>query len=291
MLKRFATARRSAPRPQPALTPEQHRFFFENGYLVLPRFVTDEEVGFVLDAVERAWADRSIYNNLTISAYTGTSRYIETYLRNVDPSARSERYKLNHLYLYDARVLALLLSDKIQSVLSALLDGAPLLFNGLNMDIGSEQRLHFDTFYMAPRTPDKMVVTWIPLEDIHPDSGPLVYYPKSHRIPPYRFSHGQIWAVDAEMPAFDAYIEPELASRGLKQEAFCPRKGDLFIWHAQLYHGGSPIRDPRRTRRSMVNHFWRSQDYPADWQDEAAPGRWVLRRDRMFVASNFAPLV
>jgi ectoine hydroxylase-related dioxygenase (phytanoyl-CoA dioxygenase family) len=270
-----------------ATGPEQERFFFENGYLIVPAFLTDAEVGAVLDACERAWLDRSIYNNLTISAYNGTERYIETYLRNVDQSARSERYKLNHLYLYDARVLNLLLSDKLQDLLSGLLRGAPLLFNGLNMEAGTEQRLHFDTFYMAPRKRDKMVVTWIALEDVHPDSGPLVYYPRSHRIPPYRFSHGGLWALDAEMGAFDEYIGKELALRGLEPQTFCPRKGDLFVWHAQLYHGGSPIRARGLTRRSMVNHFWRAEDYPADWAYEALPGRYVLRTDRMFVAPHF----
>ena len=285
---RAATAR-SAPSRQ-TLSRDEVKFFFENGYLVLRNLISDAEVDAVLDAVERAWADKSIYNNLTVSAYTGTERYAETYVRNVDPIARRERCKLNHLYLYDPRVMNLLLSDKIQDRLATLLDGAPLLFNALNMDIGTEQRLHFDTFYMAPRTPEKMVVTWIALEDIHPDSGPLTYYPKSHLIPPYRFSHGELWALDAEMPAFDAYIDRELAARGLQPAHFCPRKGDMFIWHAQLYHGGSPIADKQRSRRSMVSHFWRAQDYPADWSYQALPGRYVLKTDRMFVATNFSPV-
>src|SRR4029079_10272685 len=119
-----------------------------------------------------------------------------------------------------------------------LLEGNPLLFNGLNMSHGTEQRMHIDTFYMPPRTFGKMVATWIALEDIHPDSGPLNYYPKSNQIPAYRFSHGDIWAVASEMPKFDEYIDREIAERGLKPEGFSPKKGDMFIWHAQLYHGG-----------------------------------------------------
>ena len=197
-------------------------------------------------------------------------------------------YKLNHLYLYDHRVLSLLLSDKLQTVLARLLDGAPLLFNGLSVEKGTEQRLHFDTFYMAPRTPNKMVVTWMALEDVRPDSEPLTYVPKSHLIPPYRFSHGGIWAVQEEMAAFDKYIGPALEARGLKPEQVCPRKGDLLIWHGQLYHGGGRIENPGSTRRSMVNHFWRMEDYPRDWAYEARPGGYVLRTEHMFVAANFA---
>jgi phytanoyl-CoA hydroxylase len=271
---------------QGVLSREERSFFFENGYLVLPKLFTDSEVTAITAAVDRAWADRSIYNNLTISAYTGTANYIETYLRNVDPGARQQQHKLNHLYLYDPRVLDLIYADKLQSVLAALLEGTPLLFNGLNMEHGTEQRMHIDTFYMPPRTFGKMVATWLALEDIHPDSGPLSYYPESNKIPAYKFSHGGIWAAPDEMPAFDRYYDQELQARGLKPEGFCPKKGDVFIWHAQLYHGGGKINNRVLTRRSMVNHFWTREDYP-EAAIEIRPGKFMLRNDRMFVASNF----
>ena len=280
----------AAPSAPPArrtlLSEEQRSSFFENGYLVLPKLFSDEEVAAVNGAVDRAWSDRSIYNNLTVSAFTGTANYIETYVRNVDPAARDSQHKLNHLYLYDPRVLDLLYSDKLHGVLAELLDAPPLLFNGLNMVHGTEQRMHIDTFYMPPKTFGKMVATWLALEDIHPDSGPLSYYPKSNQIPAYKFSHGGIWAIQDEMPAFDAYYDQELANRGLKQEGFCPKKGDVFIWHAQLYHGGGKINNRALTRRSMVNHFWTLDDY-RDGAVEVRPGKFMLRNDRMFVAPNF----
>lgn len=282
----FARSQSKLPTPQRALTEEQVSSFSENGYLVLPKLFTDEEVAAIQSAVDRAWADRSIYNNLTISAYTGTANYVETYLRKVDPAARQAQHKLNHLYLYDPRVLDLILADKLHAVLSELLQGEPLLFNGLNMEHGTEQRMHIDTFYMPPRTFGKMAATWLALEDIHPDSGPLCYYPRSNQIPPYKFSHGEIWAVPEEMAAFDAYYDRELAKRGLQAEQFYPKKGDVFIWHAQLYHGGGKIKNRALTRRSMVNHFWTYDDY-RDGAVEARPGKFILRKDRMFVASNF----
>jgi phytanoyl-CoA hydroxylase len=291
-MRLFTRSEKQAPsQPEPtrlksAVSADQLSSFFENGYLVLPKLFTDEEVEAVKAAVDRAWTDRSIYNNLTVSAFTGTARYIETYLRNVDPEARQFQHKLNHLYLYDPRVLDLLFEDKLHRVLAELLQATPLLFNGLNMEHGTEQRMHIDTFYMPPRTFGKMVATWLALEDIHPDSGPLSYYPKSNQIPAYKFSHGEIWAVQDEMPAFDAYYDKELAARGLQQESFSPQKGDVFIWHAQLYHGGGKINNRALTRRSMVNHFWTREDYP-EGAIEVRPGKYMLRQDRMFVAGNF----
>jgi hypothetical protein len=41
---------------------------------------------------------------------------------------------------------------------------------------------------------------------------------------------------------------------------FQARKGDVFIWNAQLLHGGSAIAQPGRTRRSVVFHYFSESD-------------------------------
>jgi Phytanoyl-CoA dioxygenase (PhyH) len=238
-------------------------------------------------AVDRAWTDRSIYNPLTISAYTGTDRYTETYIREVGRDARAGGYKLNHLYLYDQTVLELLLGDKVQTIVRQLIDGTPLLFNGLNMERGTEQPYHFDTLYMPPRTEGKMVVLWFALEDIPLEAGALQYYPRSHRIRPFLFSNGGISAVIDEMPAFDRYIEAQIAERSLESTRFAAKAGDVFVWHAQLYHGGSPIEDQKLTRRSMVAHYWRCEDLEPEQVWEARPGRFVLDPRWMCEPSKF----
>src|SRR5262249_3678387 len=84
--------RRPSSAERAALTDAQVKSFFANGYLILPQFFTDVEVGLVNAAVDRAWSDRSIYNNLTISAYTGTSKYTESYIRKIDPVARKYQH-------------------------------------------------------------------------------------------------------------------------------------------------------------------------------------------------------
>jgi phytanoyl-CoA hydroxylase len=263
------------------------KFFKENGYLILPGFFTQDEIDLINLAVDSVWNDKSIYNPLTISAYTGTAKYVETYIRKVSSEARKHSYKLNHLYLSRPDVLKIISKTDFCQVLTKLLGGAPLLFNGLNMEYGTEQRLHFDTFYMPPPKEGAMVASWIALEDIHPDSGPLRYVPGSHLIPPYRFSHGAIYAVESEMYMFDEYISGEIKRRGLREEVITPRKGDVFIWHAQLYHGGTLIKDPRKSRRSMVNHFWRSEDYPNEKQVKVSEMLYMMLPGNMCIAPNF----
>ena len=43
--------------------------------------------------------------------------------------------------------------------------------------------------------------------------------------------------------------------RGLETKTFMAKKGDVLIWHADLMHGGAPIQDLERTRKSLVAHF------------------------------------
>ena len=43
--------------------------------------------------------------------------------------------------------------------------------------------------------------------------------------------------------------------RGLETKTFVARKGDVLIWHGELMHGGVPIQDPTRTRKSLIAHL------------------------------------
>ncbi len=275
----------------PVISIADREHFFGEGFLVVPQLASADDVEVVNQAIDRVWDDESIYNPITISAYTNTSSYTETYIRNVGPDARLSDYKINHLYLYDNRVLDLLLSDKIQAVVSDLIGGTPLLFNGLNLERGSQQRFHFDTLYMPPRSADRMVVLWFALEDVREGSGELQYYPRSHLIRPFLFSHGGLSYVADEMGAFDRYMESQLAEGKLESQKFRCDKGDVFIWHSQLYHGGSAIEEESLTRKSMVAHYWRAEDMTPDECLEVRPGRYILDPRYMCVANNFTPML
>ena len=87
---------------------------------------------------------------------------------------------------------------------------------------------------------------WIAFEDIHPDSGPLVYYPGSHKLP-YVFSKDVgLGEFDLKREGYgpyhqkyEPYIQDLIAKHHLEPHYFHARKGDTLIWHANLLHGGS----------------------------------------------------
>ncbi len=243
------------------------------GFLVLRGFFSEEEVDSVNEYVERLWESRRECEDPIVLDYRiSTNREGRCILRDSPEGVRRTPYKLNDLYLPSPTVRSLSTSPRLMAILSTLLGGEAMAINTLNFERGSQQAYHFDTFYMPAPVKDKMLATWIALEDIEPSTGPLGYYPGSNHIDPFRFSHGNLWAVEPEMSDVASYLQEELAAHKLKETTFVPRKGDVFIWHSQLLHGGAPIRDLSQTRRSLVTHYFRVEEFDLETRADRDPG-------------------
>jgi phytanoyl-CoA dioxygenase PhyH len=243
------------------------------GFIVLKSFFPADRVQPLNELVDRLWNDRRRKDNpLVIDVFDGMPEGRRIFFKNSPDESRAYPYKLNDLYLEYAQVRELVLDARLTRVLHDLLGGAPMVCNTLNFEWGPQQKDHFDTFYMPPREPNRMVAAWIALEDVSPDAGPLRYYPGSHKIPPFLFSHGKTDAIPSELPNFQKYIEDELERRGLRPAMYVAQTGDVLVWHAQLLHGSYPIQDSHRTRKTLVAHYFRAQDYYHRF--------WRLRRVR-----------
>lgn len=261
--KIFSTlaGQRGKSRPARALTAEQRAHWDANGFLVLPGFLTPDEVAQIRAAVDAEWGNRA-GNDHEIDMLTGPQAGRALKLHEAPEEARREAYKLNNLFGRRPAIRKVALSARLRPLLADLLDGEPLICNSLNFERGSQQEFHIDSWYMPPPVEGGMVAAWFAIDDVDATNGPLAYYPGSHRIPPYRFSHGRLNEIPAEKPQCRAYLEREIAARGLRDTEFHAKSGDIFIWHGQLLHAGRPIRDMSRTRASMVIHYWRERDLP-----------------------------
>jgi ectoine hydroxylase-related dioxygenase (phytanoyl-CoA dioxygenase family) len=150
---------------------------------------------------------------------------------------------------------------RLQPLVAALLGHETSLFQSINFLTGSEQRTHSDSIHMSTFPLGGMAAAWVALEDITPDNGPLHYYPGSHKLPYYLnadyANEGSTWLTgDKEYTEYEAYIARRIAEAGIEKQIFLARKGDVFIWHANLMHGGEPHRDKALTRKSMVFHYF-----------------------------------
>ena len=249
-----------------------------DGYVLLRNFFSPQQVQNINELVDSLWQSRST-SPLVIDTFLGTPQSRRVQFSSVGDEVRQRPYKLNDLYLEHDEVRQLVLDRKLNAILKQLLNGTPLAFNTLNFEYGSGQDDHLDTFYMPPKKPGGMVASWIALEPIELEAGPLRYYPGSHRIKPWVFSTGKPNVVPAELPAFYDYMYKEMEQLNIKPHVLTAQPGDVFIWHSRLFHGGEAIKNPQLTRRSLVTHYFRRNEYRhVFWRLKRLSGAYYYQR-------------
>lgn len=264
------------PAVAPVLTAQQRRQWDDHGFLVLPGFFEPDVADGLVADEEAFWQGSRKAPSRVVIDLIGTSN-ARVHLHDAPIEAQATRYKLNDLYLESECVRRAVLDPQLVAIVTELLGGAPLLCNTLTLKFGSEQDFHTDSLYMTPPTDLQLAASWIALEDVSPDAGPLRYFPGSHKIEPYRFSTGRMTAVDAEMEDYADYMSGQVRKLGLAEARFCPKKGDVFLWHSQLFHGGAPIENRDRTRRSLVAHYFRASDFLRRKVRVGSGGYWMNR--------------
>lgn len=220
-----------------ALTPASQASllsFYDQGYAVLSGFLSPGEVERINSELAGLMASQQLdfkYRNKVMFAFRRSAR-----IRAAGEGA-------------------------LRELISGLLGFPATLFQSINFLTGSEQHTHSDSIHMSTYPLGGMLAAWVALEDITPDNGPLHYYPGSHQLPYYLNSdyhnEGSRWLIgDKDYAEYEAFIEGKVRELGLRKQIFLARKGDVFIWHANLLHGGEPHRNKAMTRKSMVFHYF-----------------------------------
>ena len=178
--------------------------------------------------------------------------------------------KINHLHCYSRAAALLSLTFEVCDFLHHVFQAPPAALQSLTFWRGSEQRTHVDYPYVnAQRRLPFLAAAWIALEDVNPDAGPLGYYPGGHRVSATGFFD---WGSDSIIHSekstrtpmeFADYLGRAMAKSGIARQEFCPKRGDVFIWHGNLPHEGTPVRDQSLTRKSYVTHYTALPDFPS----------------------------
>jgi ectoine hydroxylase len=150
---------------------------------------------------------------------------------------------------------------KLKEFLSFALGKPTIPFQTISFLKGSRQKTHSDFIHMTTEPVGYLAATWLALEDIHAGSGPLHYYPGSQKLP---YILGEDFDHDSNSMAigedlygnYEKKIASLIAEKNLKKEVFLAKKGDLFIWHANILHGGEPVTNENSTRKSLVTHYF-----------------------------------
>jgi hypothetical protein len=209
-------------------------------------------------------------------------RYAIDFANPESDKTQGER-RIQDAWAFDEDVRAIAANQTILDLLGKMWGRKAFPFQTLNFPVGTQQEAHSDSVHFSSLPERFMCGVWLAMEDIGPESGPLFYYPGSHRWPIMtnsligRRGYGEELgsAQDPYGAAWAALIEAE----GAQTEIFQARKGQALIWCANLLHGGSRQNDPRLTRWSQVTHYYFEDCiyYTPAFSDEAI-GKLQLRK-------------
>ena len=167
-----------------------------------------------------------------------------------------------------APVKAIALAPKVLELLQLIYQREPVPFQTLNFPVGTQQNTHSDTVHFDSFPQRFMCGVWVALEDIDADNGPLQYFPGSHKLPLYDVHsiglrstkmNGDVYSKEETREnylIYEQFVAKLMEAHGFVRKELHIKKGQALIWSANLFHGGSPIRDPKRTRMSQVTHYY-----------------------------------
>jgi len=173
--------------------------------------------------------------------------------------------RIEHLFEKSQSVRKIWTYPPIIDILSALFDNPAFPCQTLNFLHGSQQDVHQDSIHLTSFPEGYMCGVWVALENISPHSGPLVVYPKSHKLP---VLYAKTVGIDKLNKYWDRHlinqysekylprIKSDLSELNLEPIEYIPESGSVLIWHANLAHAGSARKIPNLTRKSMVSHYF-----------------------------------
>ncbi|HEX9512893.1 MAG TPA: phytanoyl-CoA dioxygenase family protein [Puia sp.] len=219
----------------PAAIQQQLVSWSDKGYMILEHFFDAAATGSILGEIERLVEDRKLHP-------TPDNKLM--FANRMSPLIRAITYE-----------------KRLTDLLSFILDTEVVPFQTINFVHGSNQRAHSDSIHMTTYPLGYLIAVWIALEDTNPNNGPLFYYPGSHRLPYLLnndFNEGTtpLTLGKKDYGDYEDRIEAVIREKQLAKSVFLAKKGDILIWHANLIHGGMPVKDPKLTRKSMVIHYY-----------------------------------
>lgn len=243
-------------------TPEAEGLhsFVDQGYLTLSLGL-DARFCAGLDAdVARIWSDRPA--DLAVSP---PSTVGPTAFSDYDGEFKAVGYRIPDLHSHSEHALDIYLNAALFRAVELIYDAPAMSFQSLYFEYGSQQSLHRDPMFVFTDPASHLLASWVALEDVTADSGPLAYVPKSHHLPWFEFTPGSVICGHEVPPEtrqeFAAYTKEQVAENHLEVKPFTCKRGDAFIWHGGLLHGGTHIESRAQTRKSFVTHYCTAAHY------------------------------
>ena len=240
-----------------------------NGFIVLEKAIPEADIDGVNEYVEDLFSTEVPNDDVTLLGYTldrakGGENVPHREILKLSPDQRRAHARISPWRIHElwARCEAAqrIYKNEYLTQIASLLFGRPAYPRStINFYHGSQQELHQDmaVFHVFPG--NYLIGAWIALEDVSIDSGPLRYAPGSHRssqFPGFK-NHPQDNLRTCPLNQYEDYSKftNHIADECGGAKPFLGKKGDVFVWHGMMVHGGSPVNNPELTRKSMVIHY------------------------------------
>lgn len=228
------------------------RHWIDQGFVILEGVVEPEVTEGLLEAL-----GRTLNGELPARRAEWWSEGVK-YVDVAGPTTMDETAaKLLDLYMTSEAARAASLHPEIVRFLSLVFERPPMAFQSLTMKRGTQQPVHTDTTFVRVSAPLEMVASWVALEDVAEGAGELEYYPGSHRVAELLFGGELKWCPEeaTSLPDYSTRLHEHAKANGLSMERFRPKRGDVLLWSADLFHGGAAEIEGDLTRRSHVTHY------------------------------------
>ena len=175
------------------------------------------------------------------------------------PVKNKPSLRVQDAWKFDQNVRSLATNSIVMQALQYLYGRRPIPFQTLNFPVGTQQHPHTDHVHFSSIPKYFMCGVWVALEDVTIDSGPLLYYPGSHKWECYDNEHVLMSPDDVEnytQPKYEPLWNELITSYQAQKKVFTCKKGEALIWDANLLHGGEALLSGQRTRWSQVTHYF-----------------------------------
>jgi phytanoyl-CoA hydroxylase len=197
------------------------------------------------------------------------------------------------LYVNLASARAVSMHPRIARFLSLVFEAKPVIFQQLLFQRSNGHRVHQDTSVVAVEDPLLLAATWVALQDVVEGSGELAFYDRSHRLPHYLFTDGtkrMNFSVD-DQDIYAKDLDTACQQLGMTYDRFMAKKGDVFIWAADLVHASHKRTLPDDTNRlSCVTHYHPDTTIPFWFRFHPDHGTKLPIDDLGYYVSSHYPL-
>jgi len=205
-------------------------FFFEEGYIIVQNLIPDD----VIDQYKKYWL------NNHAPEYNGT----------VESMKNKMGWKESNPFMSHKEILNVMCHENIYELFEKVGLKKMALHLSFTSWYSTEKTWHHDYVDEDSVSAGNYVGLWVALDEIHPESGPFAFVPKSNH-----------WSFDFSIykklnpQEIISYFDKIFKINDAKPEAFIAKKGDIILWQGHTVHRGLNPINKNIPRKSLIGHY------------------------------------